>query len=102
MDTAIYLIAGLIAAVALYPAFWLVAETYRECRGPLIVTCPETGQRAEIVLNAKRAAISRLFGQPSLRLKGCTRWPEHRNCNRRCLAAMNLPAARFGTTPSRC
>ncbi|MBI3693977.1 MAG: hypothetical protein HY238_03935 [Acidobacteria bacterium] len=102
MDIAIYLIAGLIAAVALYPAFWLVVEVYRECRGPLVVTCPETGERAVIRLDAGRAAISRLFGQPSLRLKRCTQWLEHRDCSRRCLAAIHLPAAKLGTTPSRC
>ena len=95
MDIAIYLVAGLIAAVAVYPAFWLVAEMYRECRAPLIVTCPETWQRASIVLDAKRAALTSLFGEPSLRLKGCTRWPEHRNCRQRCLAAIRLPAARL-------
>ena len=85
--------AEVIAAVALYPVFWLVAEMYRECRSPRIVTCPETGERAQIVLDAKRAAISRLFGQPSLRLQRCSRWPEHRNCGRRCLAVFQFPAA---------
>jgi hypothetical protein len=85
MDIAIYLAAALVVAVTLYPVAWLLVHTYLEFRGARVVTCPETKEFAAVEVNAKRAALSCLAGQPSLRLSDCSRWPERAPCGQECL-----------------
>jgi hypothetical protein len=63
----------------------LMAGAYLKFRGRRIVTCPETGQPAAVEVDARFAAASAVFGEPSLRLKSCSRWPEHRDCGQECL-----------------
>lgn len=85
VDTAIYVIAALVGGVAVYPVISTLVRSYLEFRGASIVRCPETNDFVAVEVNAGRAAVSRVFGQPNLRLSDCSRWPERRNCGQECL-----------------
>jgi hypothetical protein len=63
----------------------LMAGAYLKFRGRRIVTCPETGQPAAVEVDARFAAATAVLGEPSLRLKSCSRWPEHKDCDQACL-----------------
>ena len=90
MATAIYLIIGLIVLGVFYWVWRIGIKTYRKFRGKMLVTCPETHQTAGVAVDAKHAAIAAFYGQPDLRLKECTRWPERQNCGQECLAQIEL------------
>ena len=58
-------------------------------RGQRIVTCPENQQSAGVVVDAWHAAVTAPAREGvELRLTGCTRWPEHRDCDQKCLAQL--------------
>ncbi len=63
----------------------LMAGAYLKFRGRRIVICPETEKPTAVEVDARFAAASAVFGEPSLRLKTCSRWPEHRDCGQECL-----------------
>ena len=58
---------------------------YFTFRGKRLVTCPETHQKEAIDVAARKAALTALFGEPTLRLDRCSRWPERQDCGQRCL-----------------
>jgi len=79
-----------IAAVLIVPVVavlvsLLMVGAYRKFRGRRIVTCPETGQAVAVEVDARFAAATAVLGEPSLRLKSCSRWPEHKDCDQACL-----------------
>ena len=84
MDAAFYLVAILIILVAVYPVFHTMVSTYLRFRTARVITCPETQQPVTVEVNATRAALLLLAGTRSLRLKNCSRWPEHRDCGQHC------------------
>jgi hypothetical protein len=80
----IIVIATVVSAAAL--AAGTLAFLYFKIRGTRVVTCPETGKRVAVELDARRAAMSAIIGETHFRLHDCTRWPERRNCGQECLA----------------
>lgn len=90
MITAIYIIVGLIILGLFYFGWRMVIKPYRKFRGKMLVTCPETHQPAGVAVDAKHVALSTVQGEPDLRLKECTRWPERQNCGQECLAQIEL------------
>lgn len=74
----------LILAVAILTPL-LMAGAYRKFRGKRTVICPETDQAAAVEVDAPFAAVTAIFGAPSLRLKTCSRWPENKDCGQECL-----------------
>jgi hypothetical protein len=62
-----------------------VLSTYVTFRGKRIITCPETRKTAAIEVAAGKAALTTVFGEPTLRLDSCSRWPEHKDCGQECL-----------------
>lgn len=95
MTTAIYIILGAFVLAAFY-LFWRTAvRTYRRYRGKMLVTCPETGRAAGVLVDAGHAAGTAVHGAPDLRLEACTRWPERENCGQECLAQIE-------TSPENC
>jgi hypothetical protein len=90
MVTAIYIIVGLIMLAVFYFVWRSVIKTYRKFQGKMLVTCPETNQTAGVAVDAKHAALTAIPGEPKLRLKACTRWPERQNCGQECLAQIAL------------
>jgi hypothetical protein len=90
MVTAIYIIVGLIMLAVFYFVWRTGIKTYRTFQGKMLVTCPETHQPAGVAVDAKHAALTAIPGEPDLRLKECTRWPERQNCGQECLAQIEL------------
>ena len=79
------IIIGILALGALYVLLPVVLTTFLRYRGRKALTCPETGQTAEVGLDAARAAAGSAFGKLALRVKSCSLWPERAGCARRCL-----------------
>lgn len=51
-----------------------------------VVVCPATGRPEDIELAAAGAPDSNGAGASALRIAHCSRWPEHHDCDRTCLA----------------
>jgi hypothetical protein len=84
MTTLMVVILGLFALSAL--ALWIGAVLEaRRYRGPMLITCPETGGREAVAVDWRHAAASGLIAAPELRLQECTRWPERQDCAQLCL-----------------
>jgi uncharacterized protein DUF1761 len=73
------------ACIILLMPLLLGYEFYQRYRGARVVTCPGTHQQVAVEFDAFHAAVTRLAGEPHLRLAECTRWPEHRDCLEECL-----------------
>jgi hypothetical protein len=76
---------AVLAVALLYVLMPLVADTFRRFRSPRVLTCPETGGKAEVAVDASRAALTSAFGQPLLRARSCSLWPEKEYCKQECL-----------------
>jgi hypothetical protein len=76
-----------VLAVSLIALGYPLVRTYRRRRGPRIVRCPENGRTASIELDAPHATITQAtMGSPILRVKRCSRWPRHQDCDQECLS----------------
>ncbi len=78
-------ILAVVALGLLYVLMPLMADTFRRFRGPRVLTCPDTGGKAEVGIDASRAALTSAFGLPSLQVKSCSLWPEKEQCKQDCL-----------------
>jgi len=68
-------------------ALTIVLRAYVRHHGKSLVTCPETRRPASVRVNAGRAALNDAkIGPRRLELAGCSRWPEHQNCEQMCLS----------------
>lgn len=89
MTTVFYLVItiGIFVAIGtIYLAYTLVVDTYRNYRGKMIVTCPETHKNVAVEVDTKHAiGTASLDAEPEIRLKSCTRWPERQDCGQECL-----------------
>lgn len=74
---------GLLGLV--YVVLPVVIDAYRRFAGTKMPTCPETRAIAAVELDAKHAALTAAVGIPELRVKNCSRWPEHRDCGQECI-----------------
>ncbi len=61
----------------------LVLELLR-FRSKRVVVCPATLTPEVVQIRTPLAVLSSFFGEPRLRLKTCSRWPELRNCRQEC------------------
>ena len=85
MESFLAVVLPIAAVGALYVVVPVVADTYSRFRHSRTVTCPDTQAPAEIDIDAGQAAASSAFGKPELRVKRCSRWPEHEECGQECL-----------------
>jgi hypothetical protein len=76
---------AILALALLYVLTPLVADTFRRFRSPRLLRCPETGGKAEVGVDASRAALTSAFGRPLLRVKSCSLWPGKQQCKQDCL-----------------
>jgi hypothetical protein len=84
---------GIILLIAFSAVHFLwVLPAYRRYRGKWVVTCPETRDSAGVEVDAAHVAATAWGGEPRLRLKGCSRWPEKADCGRECLAEIERDA----------
>ncbi|HWP58623.1 MAG TPA: hypothetical protein VNL14_12100 [Candidatus Acidoferrales bacterium] len=68
---------GTIAIGALY-VFQPMAKRYRYRK---VVTCPETGQPAQVLVDA-----SARHGEKPVRIGNCSLWPKRKGCTQSCVA----------------
>ena len=85
MTEPLTLIAAILALAAIYVVPLVVTEVYLIYRGRKYVECPDSELTAVVELQAGRAAASAILGLPRVRLKTCSRWPEHGKCDGGCL-----------------
>jgi hypothetical protein len=85
MNTALYLLVGVVAVAAVYLLFMPLVRLYLRFRGTRLVTCPETQKTAAVEVDAVRAALSTV-GKHDLELKQCSRWPGNQSCGQECIA----------------
>jgi hypothetical protein len=64
--------------------------TYFTFRGKRLITCPETHETEAIDVAARKAALTALFSEPTLRLDRCSRWPERQGCGQECLQQVEI------------
>jgi hypothetical protein len=78
-------IAIILSIGAIYVLIPVSLSVYSEFRKPREVLCPEDNQSALVNVDARHAAATAAFGAQSLRLSGCSRWPERAGCHEGCL-----------------
>lgn len=66
----------------------LSLQDYYRDRGRQSVTCPDSGQPADVEVDNKFAFWRALRGQQHSRLQSCSRWPEKGDCGQECLAEL--------------
>ena len=87
MDTLVTL--GTIAAIGIsYVLLPVGLSVFADFRKPKEVICPENGAPAQVTVDATYAAMTSAVGMNSLRMDGCSRWPERGACNRSCLSQL--------------
>lgn len=85
MKTPLMTIASVIALAVLFVLLPLLVYSFQRYRKKRVLRCPETGQLAEIDINAGGAAFSSLFGRPLLKVKNCTLWLKRKGCGEDCV-----------------
>lgn len=67
----------------------LSLQDYYQNRGRRRVTCPDSKQPVEVVVDRKFVFRMALRGQEHSRLESCSRWPEKADCGQECLAQLD-------------
>jgi len=78
-------IASILALAALYVLLPRVAHVLGRYRDTWVLPCPDTGAKAELAIDAPRAAFTSAFGRPHLRAKQCSLRPVGKVCAENCL-----------------
>jgi hypothetical protein len=90
-------IMALVVLCVVYVTVPAMVETFRALSGPRLVTCPTSGNVAEVELDARLGALTSAIGSTRLRVKSCVYWPGHGGCDQGCIVAIDpLDAQRHG------
>jgi len=88
MNASGYLIFTVLVAMSVYFGIrWLARSKYGGTRP---VTCPETGKRALVEVDALHASLTSAVGHPDIRLEHCSRWPLNEQCGQECLVDLDV------------
>jgi hypothetical protein len=79
------IIIGILVIGVFFVLVPVVVETFLRFRIRRTVTCPETGQAAEVGIDPVKAASGSAFGRLVLRVKSCSLWPDRAGCARQCM-----------------
>ncbi len=90
MITITYAITTLVVLTAAYIVLKKALGAYLKFRGTRIISCPETCKPAAVEVDAGRAVLTEISGEPKLQLKYCSRWPELQDCGQDCLRQIEL------------
>ena len=85
MNVVLLVVSVVVTAAAVTIALPSCIEIFHRLRSRRRLSCPETDKQASVALSAGLAATTSAFIPPQLHVKGCTLWPEHRECGRSCL-----------------
>lgn len=88
MNNPLMVLAAIIALGVLYvmlPVFLDVLLRYRKSK---TVTCPRKNEKASVNIDAERAALSGLKGNPELLIKNCPLWRDEMYCNQECVSQL--------------
>lgn len=85
MQTPFIVILAVVAVGLLYVVLPVVFGAYRRFAGTKIPTCPATHAIAAVDLDVTHAALTAAVGAPKLRVRNCSRWPEHQGCAQGCI-----------------
>jgi hypothetical protein len=90
MMTIFYLVAAAPVVVLIYLGIRYFVRTSERFGGAQVIICPETGKQATVEVDARRAALTSLLGQPDIRLESCWRWPLNQDCGQECLIQLHV------------
>ncbi len=100
MTTTLILLGLAVVATALFFILRPALPKLLQLRGKRIVTCPETGRKVTVEVDARRAAVGTVRGgDEGLRLRTCSLWPERADCHQKCVGQIESDpeACRFET-----
>ncbi len=86
MEYPILVILGVLAIGLVTVVLPVALTTLADHREPKSLPCPETGQPANVHVDAGRAARAAIFGRVRLAVQNCSRWPERASCGQGCLS----------------
>jgi hypothetical protein len=100
--TAIIIAAGVAVGAGAIWCFVRIARLWQQYRGVRVVTCPETGRPAVVLIDAAHMAITAARKAPGeLRLAACSRWTTRGRCDEACLAEASDPGSTVTAMASR-
>ena len=69
-------------AVVIFP---VGLATFYRYRNRKVIICPGTHGSAGVQLNARRTALTTVFGRPLLAVQNCSLWPRKKGCDEACV-----------------
>ena len=75
----------LVLAVSIVASLAWAVRRWKSVAATRLITCPETGKREAVVVDPLHRASHAVAGQPDMRLRSCSRWPEREDCDQACL-----------------
>lgn len=85
MAQPLLVILGIIVMGALLVIFPVGLATFYRYRNRKVITCPGTRGSADVQLNARRTALTTVFGRPLLAVQNCSLWPRKKGCDEACV-----------------
>jgi hypothetical protein len=80
-----WIVVPLVALGVAYVLLPVAIEAFVRYRRKKAVRWPLTWMPADVLIDARRAALSAVVGSPSLQIEDCSLWPERTQCGRQCL-----------------
>lgn len=90
MTATVYILIGFFLLGLLYTVIRFSLGAYLKYACTRVITCPETQKPAAVRVDSGHAAFTGILGDPDLRLKECSRWPERKDCGQECLRQIEL------------
>ena len=86
MNTPLLILMTAVIVIGLsYAVLPFALEHIRRFRHQKVVTRPDARGVAEVILNARWAALTAIFRKPVLHVKSCTFWPKKKGCAEGCV-----------------
>jgi len=79
------LIAAIVVFGALIVMLPIIVHDFRRYREARFLTCPETGERAAIIVDGPRPSSTATSSEPCVRAMECSLWPKRKGCEQSCL-----------------
>jgi hypothetical protein len=83
MSGPLFILLLITMVVLTYAAITVV--TWLKLRSTRVVACPENQEPAAVAVDVPHAVLTAFWEAPELRLRSCSRWPEHSKCKEECV-----------------